>query len=608
MERAAAPDAPAGRAGHIPAWLAASYRAESDTLIRQRLSVFAGLYVVWLAIAAVVESVSFPARARVLVPVAVCEFLACGAAVLLARRSRLRPDSTTIAAILTSLLAGLGNYYAAAVGGRVERLVMNEGLLLGGVAMLLPWGWRPQAVVAAVTFVTFGFAASALHATGPLGYPVLALTSSGLASVVCASLFERYRRQAFLGQALYQEDAEVAAALLHVGQTLAAVRDQDEMLGGLNGLAIESLGCDSSHTYIWDATLSRFRLAAAVGITPEERAQLEQLAFPLDRPPRGVGRTEDLIEIPDATAQSYVPPTLMQRFRLSSVLVTRLVKGDELIGILAHAYRDRTGPFSPKQRRLAIGIAHAATLALDNVRLITDLREASRLKSEFVATMSHELRTPLNVAIGYSEMLADGAYGELSRGQQGALGRVRMSMHDLLDLVDATLDLGRIDAGRVSVARAPIDLDGLFREVDREVEPLVPAGVRLRWTNGAARRAIVGDRLKLKTIVKNLVGNALKFTESGTVDVTATAQGRKLRLVVKDTGIGIAEADLPVIFEMFRQVPGVPPRRQGGVGLGLHIVRRLVGVLGGEIDVHSIPGAGSTFTITLPLSEQSTGT
>jgi len=183
-----------------------------------------------------------------------------------------------------------------------------------------------------------------------------------------------------------------------------------------------------------------------------------------------------------------------------------------------------------------------------------------------------------------------------------------MGAREVLDMVEETLDLGRIDAGRESVTRTPVDLDGLFREVAREFEALVPEGVALKWHNAVGRRAVVGDRVKLKTILKNLVGNALKFTESGTVEVTAQAPGRKLRLAVKDTGIGIAESDLPVIFEMFRQVDGAEKRGTGGVGLGLHIVQRLVGVLGGEIAVKSAPGEGSTFTITLPLAEQSTGT
>jgi signal transduction histidine kinase len=229
------------------------------------------------------------------------------------------------------------------------------------------------------------------------------------------------------------------------------------------------------------------------------------------------------------------------------------------------------------------------------------LREANAVKSDFVATMSHELRTPLNTIIGYTDLLRDGEFGELCPDQRDRIDVVRTASRDLLDLIDAVLNLNRLETSRVPLQMQEIDVASIVRQVGEELGTLDrKTEVRFDWSSDAALPRLQTDPMKLKVVVKNLVGNALKFTDKGFVRLRARPRDGGTEIIVSDSGIGIAAEHHRLIFESFRQVQPANTRRHGGVGLGLYIVRRLVDALGGRIHVESEIGRGSTFRVWLP--------
>jgi signal transduction histidine kinase len=247
-------------------------------------------------------------------------------------------------------------------------------------------------------------------------------------------------------------------------------------------------------------------------------------------------------------------------------------------------------------------VADHASLALHKARLVEAAQEANDTKSAFLATVSHELRTPLTALTGYGELLADEILGPLTAPQADVVERMRVVTHQLTAMIEEILTFSALEAGREVVRPAPTDAAEVVLAVATVVEPLAEQkGLAFAAVVPPTAPPLVTDADKLRQILVNLCGNAVKFTPAGAVSLAVEADGGALRCAVRDTGVGIAEGDLPRLFHPFTQLDQGLTRRFGGTGLGLYISQRLARLLGGRIDVESAPGAGSTFTLTIPL-------
>jgi signal transduction histidine kinase/class 3 adenylate cyclase/ActR/RegA family two-component response regulator len=237
--------------------------------------------------------------------------------------------------------------------------------------------------------------------------------------------------------------------------------------------------------------------------------------------------------------------------------------------------------------------------------MVASLRETDRLKDEFLANTSHELRTPLNGIIGLADSMLDGAAGALSESQAYNLSLIVTSGRRLANLVNDILDFARLQHKDLQLRLQPVDVRSVAEVVLMLSRPLIAGkpGLTLKNSIPADLPLAYADENRVQQILHNLVGNAIKFTETGLVEISAEQRGAMLALTVSDTGIGIPNEKLEAIFEAFEQADGSTAREYGGTGLGLSITRRLVDLHGGAISVQSEVGKGSRFTFTLPVAQ-----
>ena len=293
---------------------------------------------------------------------------------------------------------------------------------------------------------------------------------------------------------------------------------------------------------------------------------------------------------------------------LVSFLCVPLVANNEVLGCLLFLTREEH-EFNPEEIDFISTLAGQAAIAIHHSELYDrsqrqseELTDAHKIKDEFLKVVSTQLKTPLNVITGYSEMFLEGLLGEITPIQEKAIETVARQSKELHGLINTVLQVSSMEAEKLHVELHEINLWEFCSELRTFYDYPLATGVKLVWNYPADLPSVEGDRAKLRRMLENLVGNALKFTQQGTVMIAVRYLAGKQRLEFKisDTGVGIPEENIPKIFEKFRQGERHTGMEHGGVGLGLYIVKKYLDLLGGNIEVQSRVGEGTTFIFQIP--------
>jgi len=403
---------------------------------------------------------------------------------------------------------------------------------------------------------------------------------------------------------------EELKVLGEVGQAVSSTLDLHSVLVTILNRSIALAYADAGVIFRYSRAERAFRFVEAVGWDEATVNAVRDL---------DVGETVTALGDAIANCAPFQIPDLQQRpgnplrdsslaagFR--SALIVPLVGADRIMGATI-LQRRTVGEFPEATIRLMQALASQSVLAIQNARLFREiadkseqLAQASQHKSQFLANMSHELRTPLNAILGYTELMADGIYGELPQRATGVLERVQNNGKHLLALINDVLDLAKIEAGQLAMTLEDYAMPDLVQSVVSATEGMATTkGLKFTADIAPGLPPGRGDARRLSQVLLNLVGNAVKFTDVGEVAIGARAENGTFVLTVRDTGPGIAAADQGKIFEEFQQVDNSNTRKKGGTGLGLAISKRMVEMQGGTISVDSELGHGATFRVTLPV-------
>ena len=319
--------------------------------------------------------------------------------------------------------------------------------------------------------------------------------------------------------------------------------------------------------------------------------------------------TRQPLQVPDI-AKRATNPLRDAAFEagLRAALIVPLSGSEGALGALV-LQRRRTGEFPRSVVTLMQSFADQSVIALENARLFEEIAQksreleiASQHKSQFVANMSHELRTPLAAILGYAELMQEGFYEPLGQKSMDALTRIRSNGKHLLGLINTVLDIAKIESGQFSLNLGEYAVESVVETVRAATESLAETKKLALRTDVAKKLPVgLGDEQRLTQVLLNLVGNAIKFTDTGEVRITATAMNGHFTVAVTDTGPGIPAEELNRVFDQFHQIDNSNTKAKGGTGLGLAIAKQIVEMHGGRIWVESTLGQGATFQMQLPI-------
>jgi signal transduction histidine kinase len=409
-----------------------------------------------------------------------------------------------------------------------------------------------------------------------------------------------------------EEAARKLRFLLESSTALAASLDYDTTLKMLARICVPELA-DWAVVYCPDeeGRLQRSEIAHADASKSGVARELRDMPIDMDGPHPAVAalksRTPLLVgtaskELLDAVTENPRQRELVRELGFESLIVVPMFAHDRALGALTLVSARRARRFDVEDLALAEDVARRAALAMESARLYDEAKRANAGKADFLAVVSHDLRTPLTAIIGYAELLQMGVPEPMPPSAQQPLERIRTSARHLLYLLKELLSFARLDAGRDEVRNQEIDVRVIGREVAAVMEPLAAAhALQLHLCSPNEPVTTFTDPDKLRQILLNLVGNAVKYTKRGEVHLEIGAAGGDVLMIVRDTGVGIAEDNLTHIFEPFWQVDPTQRSRDGGTGLGLSVVQRLVRLLSGKLSVASVVDVGTTFTVSLPL-------
>ncbi|MEO1067661.1 MAG: ATP-binding protein [Cyanobacteria bacterium J06638_6] len=350
------------------------------------------------------------------------------------------------------------------------------------------------------------------------------------------------------------------------------------------------------NNYAYDCVFLDYRLPEQDGLSLIRELRADGVRIPLVVL-TGQGDEQTAVDLMKAGASDYLVKTLISPDRLALLLrnALRVYAAEQREAKALTQLRQTNELLTQQNEELE---SQRRYIEDQNLKLL----EAYRVKSEFLATMSHELRTPLNAILGFSQILDSQSKGPLTNHQGEMVKRIFTNGKNLLNLVNDILDLSKLEAHRLTLSPAPIDLHHLVGAILSDLRSLADGKpVTLDSDLELKDPVVVNDEHRLRQVLTNLVSNAIKFTDRGQVHVALTAtETDQIVLTVADTGIGIAEEQLPYIFEAFHQIDQTIRRQRSGTGLGLAIVHSLITIMGGTIVINSQVGQGTTIVVTLP--------